>query len=366
MMKKVTRVIKLGSLLIGGGHPVVVQSMTSTDTRDISGTVEQIHQLEKAGCELVRVAVVDQEAAQAIAEIKKRINIPLVADIHFDYRLALQSIASGCDGLRLNPGNIGAKYKVEEVVQACRDRGIPIRIGVNAGSLDKAMAQKFGGVTARSLVESALSHVNILAAMNFHNLKISLKASSVPLTVEAYRMISELVDYPLHIGITEAGTMERGLIKSALGLGILLAEGIGDTIRVSLTADPVNEVWAAYQILSNLGLRQHGAELISCPTCGRCEIDLVKTATAVDQHLRHIAAPIKVAVMGCIVNGPGEAREADIGVAGGRDQGLLFKKGEVIRKIPESQLTEVLLAEITALLESNQADDKLPKKEEVK
>ncbi len=365
-MRKKTRVVKLGSLLIGGGHPVVVQSMTSTDTRDIAATVAQIHQLEKACCELVRVAVVDQEAALAIAEIKKRIHIPLVADIHFDYRLALQSIAGGCDGLRINPGNIGARYKVQEVVKACQDRGIPIRIGVNAGSLDRDIARQFGGVNARSLVESALSHVNILKAMNFDNLKISLKASSVPLTVAAYRMISELVDYPLHIGITEAGTMERGLIKSALGLGILLAEGIGDTIRVSLTADPVNEVWAAYQILSALGLRQHGAELISCPTCGRCEIDLVKTATEVDRHLRHISAPIKVAVMGCVVNGPGEASEADIGIAGGKNQGLLFKKGQIIRKIPESQLTEVLLAEIDALLASNQAELKLPEKEEVK
>lgn len=360
MMRRRTRVVKLGGLLIGGGHPVSVQSMTSTDTRDIARTVAQIQALEKAGCELIRVAVVDQEAAQAIAEIKKYITIPLVADIHFDYRLALLSIASGCDGLRLNPGNIGAAYKVQEVVRACRDRGIPIRIGVNAGSLDKIIAQKYGGTTAHALVESALAHVNILEAMNFDNLKISLKASSVQLTVKAYRLISEMVDYPLHIGITEAGTMERGLIKSSLGLGILLAEGIGDTMRVSLTADPVNEVWTAYEILRALGLRQRGAELISCPTCGRCEIDLIKTARQIDQRLREIAAPIKVAVMGCVVNGPGEAREADIGVAGGKEVGLLFKKGEVIRKIPESQLTEALLAEITALLEQNEESAKSP------
>ncbi|MGI6435421.1 MAG: flavodoxin-dependent (E)-4-hydroxy-3-methylbut-2-enyl-diphosphate synthase [Syntrophomonadaceae bacterium] len=353
-MNRKTRVVNLGGVLIGGGNPVVVQSMTNTDTRDTAATVAQIKALEASGCELVRVAVVDQQAAQAIAAIKKQITVPLVADIHFDYRLALQSIASGCDGLRLNPGNIGAAYKVQEVVRACQDRGIPIRIGVNAGSLDKSMAEKHGGVTAKALVESALMHISILEAMNFANLKISLKASSVPLTIAAYRLISQKVDYPLHIGITEAGTMERGLIKSSLGLGILLAEGIGDTMRVSLTAAPVHEVWAAYEILRALDLRQHGPELISCPTCGRCEIDLIKTAERIDQALRAVSVPIKVAVMGCVVNGPGEAREADIGVAGGKEAGLLFKKGEIIRKVPEAQLVEVLLAEIAELQDNHE------------
>ncbi len=363
-MRKLTRIVDLGGIMIGGGHPVVVQSMCNTDTRDVETTVTQIKALEKAGCEVVRVAVVDQTAAQAIADIKSQINIPLVADIHFDYRLALQSIASGCDGLRLNPGNIGAAYKVREVVVACQDRGIPIRIGVNAGSLDKSLADKFGGASAKALVESALEHVNILAAMNFNHLKISLKSSSVPITVEAYRLISDMVDYPLHVGVTEAGTMERGLIKSSLGLGILLAEGIGDTIRVSLTASPIEEVWAAYEILRGLGMRQYGAELISCPTCGRCEIDLIKTAQQVDHCLRQISAPIKVAVMGCVVNGPGEAREADIGVAGGREVGLLFKKGQIVRKVPENHLTEVLLAEIDALLKQEGQAVKAADKEE--
>ena len=363
-MKKLTRVVDMGGVKIGGGHPVVVQSMCNTDTRDVAKTVSQITELSQAGCEVIRVAVADQAAAQAIAQIKPQIDIPLVADIHYDYRLALMSVAAGCDGLRLNPGNIGAVYKVREVVRACQDHGIPIRIGVNAGSLDKSIAEKFGGAKAKALVESALSHVNILESMNFNHLKISLKASSVELTVEAYRLISELVDYPLHIGVTEAGTMERGLIKSGVGLGILLAEGIGDTIRVSLTAPPVDEVWAAYEILRAVGLRRHGAELISCPTCGRCEIDLIKTAREVDGHLRHISAPIKVAVMGCVVNGPGEAREADVGVAGGKGSGLLFRKGEIVRKVPEGQLTGVLLDEINALLKQKGIADPSADKEE--
>lgn len=363
-MRKATRQVNLGGVKIGAGHPVVVQSMCSTDTRDVGSTVAQIKALEKAGCEVVRVAVVDQAAAQAIAEIKPQILIPLVADIHFDYRLALESIACGCDGLRLNPGNIGAAYKVREVVRCCKDYGIPIRIGVNAGSLDKSMAAKHGTATAQALVESALEHVNILESMNFNNLKISLKASSVQVTVDAYRLISEMVDYPLHIGVTEAGTLERGLIKSSIGLGILLAEGIGDTVRVSLTAPPVDEVWAAYEMLRALGLRQYGAELISCPTCGRCEIDLIKTAQEVDRHLRQISTPIKVAVMGCVVNGPGEAREADIGVAGGRESGLLFKKGEIVCKVAEDQLIEVLLAEITALIAQQEKTTAWAEKEE--
>lgn len=364
-MKKKTRVLNLGGVLIGGDNPISVQSMTNTDTRDVKATLAQIKALESAGCELIRVAVVDEQAAGAIEEIKKQIMIPLIADIHFDYRLALKSIACGCDGLRLNPGNIGAVYKVREVVAACRDRGIPIRIGVNAGSLDKAMMEKYGGVTAEALVESALEHVSILETAGFADMKISLKASRVGLTIAAYRLISEKVDYPLHIGVTEAGTLERGLVKSSVGMGILLAEGIGDTMRVSLTAAPVDEVWAAYEILRALDLRQYGPELVSCPTCGRCEIDLIRMAERIDQALRPLSIPIKVAVMGCVVNGPGEAREADIGVAGGKEAGLLFKKGEIVRKVPEAQLVEVLLAEIAALQDGYQKAVKPPPKEEV-
>ncbi len=339
----------IGNIAIGGDHPVVVQSMTNTDTRDIEATVNQIRRLTEAGCEVIRVAVVDEQAARAISKIKKAISIPLVADIHFDHRLALLSIEAGADALRINPGNIGSRHKVEEVVKACQDRGIPIRIGVNAGSLAKKLLDKYQGVCARAMVESALENIGILEDMNFEDIKISLKASSVPLCVEAYRMMADLVNYPLHIGITEAGTKDRALIKSALGLGMLLSEGIGDTLRVSLTADPVDEVWAAYEILRNLGLRQRGMELISCPTCGRCEIDLISTAEEVDRRLRFDPETIKVAVMGCVVNGPGEAREADVGIAGGRGFGLLFRKGEIIKKVPEADLVRELLQEIRRL-----------------
>jgi len=338
--------VKVGNLAIGGDNPVVVQSMTNTDTRDIDATVKQIEQLEKAGCELVRVAVVDKEAASAIKKIKDRINIPLIADIHFDYRLALESIAAGVDGLRINPGNIGEEWKVQEVVKSCRERQIPIRIGVNAGSLDKKLLSRYGGVCSQAMVESALNNIKILEDMDFNLIAVSLKASSVMLTVEAYRLIAQKINYPLHIGITEAGTRDRALIKSAMGIGMLLSEGIGDTIRVSLTADPVDEVWAAYEILRSLGLRQRGVELISCPTCGRCEIDLIKTAEEVDKHVRHLEKPIKVAVMGCVVNGPGEAREADLGIAGGRGTGLLFKQGKIIKKVPDELLVATLLEEI--------------------
>ena len=314
-----TRVIKIGGVSIGGDHPVVVQSMTNTDTRDIRATVRQIQQLESAGCEVVRVAVPDEEAAEAIAQILGQIKIPLIADIHFDYRLALKSIESGAQGLRINPGNIGEPQRVREVVRRCQDKGIPIRIGVNAGSLGRALLAKYGTVCAEAMVESALEHIKILEDMGFTDIKVSLKSSSVLMTVQAYQRLSQEVDYPLHVGITEAGTMERGLIKSALGLGLLLYQGIGDTIRVSLTADPVEEVWAAYEILRNLGLRNRGAELISCPTCGRSEIDLIQLAQAVDEKIKFIPDPIKVAVMGCVVNGPGEAREADVGIAGGKE-----------------------------------------------
>lgn len=345
-MRKNTKVIKIGNVPIGGTNPIVVQSMTTTDTRDTRATVEQIKRLEKAGCEIVRVAVIDEEAAKNIAAIKKEINIPLVADIHFDYKLALKSVAAGADGLRINPGNIGNKEKVKEVVKACQDNFIPIRIGVNAGSLDKSILSKYGEINALGMVESAWQNINILEEMNFTDIKISLKASSVQLTVDAYKLMADEVSYPLHLGITEAGTKDRGLIKSALGLGLLLNEGIGDTVRVSLTADPVEEVWAAYEILKNLKLRNRGIELISCPTCGRCEIDLIKIAETVNQELRDIEKPIKIAVMGCVVNGPGEAKEADFGIAGGRGQGLLFRKGEIIKKVKEEELVNELLKEI--------------------
>jgi (E)-4-hydroxy-3-methylbut-2-enyl-diphosphate synthase len=339
-----TRVIKIGGVSIGGDHPVVVQSMTNTDTRDIRATVRQIQQLESAGCEVVRVAVPDEEAAEAIAQILGQIKIPLIADIHFDYRLALKSIESGAQGLRINPGNIGEPQRVREVVRRCQDKGIPIRIGVNAGSLGRALLAKYGKVCAEAMVESALEHIKILEDMGFTDIKVSLKSSSVLMTVQAYQRLSQEVDYPLHVGITEAGTMERGLIKSALGLGLLLYQGIGDTIRVSLTADPVEEVWAAYEILRNLGLRNRGAELISCPTCGRSEIDLIQLAQAVDEKIKFIPDPIKVAVMGCVVNGPGEAREADVGIAGGKGVGLLFRRGEIIKKVPEAELIDELIA----------------------
>lgn len=349
-MRRKTKTIKIGNVAIGGNNPIVVQSMTTTDTRDTAKTIEQIRKLEEAGCELVRVAVVDEEAAHNISHIKEGINIPLVADIHFDYRLALISANAGADGLRINPGNIGEKYKVQEVVRICKDKNIPIRIGVNAGSIDKKILAKYGEINAEAMVESAMQNIRILEDMNFTDIKVSLKASSVNLTVDAYKLMAENVDYPLHLGITEAGTKDRGLIKSALGLGNLLTAGIGDTIRVSLTADPVDEVWAAYEILRNLNLRSRGVEIVSCPTCGRCEIDLIKIAEEVDQKLRNIDKPIKIAVMGCVVNGPGEAREADFGIAGGKGLGLLFKKGEIIRKVKEEELVSELLKEINSSL----------------
>jgi len=345
-MKRISQEIKIGSQLVGGDNPIVVQSMTATDTRDIAATIAQISELEAAGCEIIRVAVVDMEAAQAIARIKTGIHIPLVADIHFDHKLALKSVDAGADALRINPGNIGDKAKVKQVVKACMERDIPIRIGVNSGSLEKKLLDKYGHLCAEAMVESALGHVKLLEDLGFSKIKLSLKSSSVMLSVEAYRMIAQQVDYPLHIGITEAGTKDRALIKSALGMGILLFDGIGDTIRVSLTADPREEVWAAYEILRNLGLRNRGAELISCPTCGRCEINLIDLAEEVDRRVRKLDKPIKVAVMGCVVNGPGEAREADLGIAGGAGNGLLFKNGKIIKKVPEKDLVKVLLQEI--------------------
>ncbi|MBI4666457.1 MAG: flavodoxin-dependent (E)-4-hydroxy-3-methylbut-2-enyl-diphosphate synthase [Nitrospinae bacterium] len=344
-----SRQIILGGVIIGGGAPVSVQSMTNTDTRDVSATVAQIARLVEAGCEIVRVSAPDEEAARALSKIRAGSSIPVIADIHFDYRLALLALESGVDALRLNPGNIGARWKVEEVVKAAKGRGAPIRIGVNAGSLERELLMKHGGPTAEAMVESALGHVGILEDLGFHETKISLKASNVRLTVEAYRMLAGKVDYPFHVGVSEAGTRWAGTIKSAVGIGALLYDGLGDTVRVSLTDDPVEEVKVAYEILKVLGLRNAGPELISCPTCSRCEIDLIGIATEVEKELATMKKNIKVAVMGCVVNGPGEAREADIGLAGGKGVGLIFRKGEIVRKVKESELKEALMEEARKL-----------------
>lgn len=348
--RRKSKTVYVGDLAVGGEAPISVQSMTNTDTRDVDATVKQIKRLEKAGCELIRVAVIDEEAAFAIKKIKKEIKIPLVADIHFDYRLALKAMEMGADGLRINPGNIGSKAKVKEVVTVAKERGIPIRIGVNAGSLEKHLLEKYGRPVPEAMVESALNHVSFLEELNFHSIVISLKASHVPLMVEAYRLLADKVPYPLHVGVTEAGTVKSGTIKSAVGIGILLAEGIGDTIRVSLTGDPVEEVKVGYEILRALGLRQKGVELISCPTCGRCGINLESLAMAVEEKLAHVEKPLKIAVMGCVVNGPGEAREADLGIAGGKGVGILFKKGKIIAKVPQEKLLDVLITEVEKII----------------
>ena len=347
--KRSTKKIKLGDLTIGGGAPVVVQSMTKTDTCDVASTLKQIKSLQAAGCEAVRLAVLNAEAADAIKLIKKRAKVPLIADIHFDHRLALTVIENGIDGLRINPGNIGTKQKVKEVVSAAKDRGVPIRIGVNAGSLDKELLRKYKHPTAEALVASADKHIKILEDLKFRNIKVSLKASDVMKTVEAYRLFSQKYRYPTHIGISEAGPAYSGTIKSAVGLGILLSEGIGDTMRVSLTADPVEEVKVAYEILKSLQLRQKGPELISCPTCGRCQINIRGIVDKVEAKLAKEKKVIKVAVMGCIVNGPGEAREADIGIAGGKGMGILFKHGKVVKTLKERELFSTLMREIKKL-----------------
>ena len=344
--RKKTRKIRIGDVYIGGDAPVAVQSMTNTDTRDVSATVDQIKRLEEAGCDIVRVAVPDSEAAEALKRIRKSIRIPLVADIHFDYRLALASIENGADKIRINPGNIGGTEKVRKVVEAAKARGIPIRIGVNSGSLEKHILAKYGAATPQAMADSAMGHVRMLEDLGFHDIVISLKASNVPVTIESYRLMSAMTDYPLHIGVTEAGTLFSGMVKSAAGIGCLLAEGIGDTLRVSLTGDPVEEVRVGIEILKALDLRRTGVELISCPTCGRTRIDLVKIANEVEKRLAGCSKPIKVAVMGCAVNGPGEAREADIGIAGGVGEALLFKKGRIIRKIPQEHIVDELLEEI--------------------
>ena len=324
----------LGAVPVGDGAPITVQSMTNCPTQDASATVDQIKKLEAAGCEIVRVAVPDETAADAIANIKPRIGIPLVADIHFDYRLALKAAANGVDGLRINPGNIGSRSNIRQVVDCAKDLGLPIRIGVNAGSLEKDLLETHNGATAQAMVESALRHVALLEAEGFEQIKISLKASDVHRTVAAYRLLADRVDYPLHVGVTEAGSLYSGVVKSALGIGMLLNDGIGDTLRVSLTRDPVEEIRVGFEILKALNIRRHGPEIISCPTCGRCEINLIDIVEQVEEKLILRSTPIKLAIMGCVVNGPGEAKEADIGIAGGRGIGILFKKGKVVRKIP--------------------------------
>jgi (E)-4-hydroxy-3-methylbut-2-enyl-diphosphate synthase len=349
-MRRKSRAITLGNVKIGGDAPLSVQSMTNTDTRDVKATLKQIKKLENAGCEIIRVAVPDMDAAKRLGEIRKAIKIPLIADIHFDYRLALKAIKEGVDGLRINPGNIGDKWKVKEVVNSAKDKGIPIRIGVNAGSLDKDLWEKYGGPTADAMVESAMMHIRILEDMSFRAIKVSLKASDIDRTVTAYRMLAGKVDYPFHIGISEAGTYFSGMIKSAIGIGILLNEGIGDTLRVSLTADPVEEVKVGFEILKVLRIRQTNPEIISCPTCGRCEIDLESIALKVEDAVKSLKSPIRIAVMGCVVNGPGEAREADLGVAGGKGMGLIFRKGEIVRKVREEEIVDALIDEAKRMI----------------
>ncbi|MSN25671.1 MAG: flavodoxin-dependent (E)-4-hydroxy-3-methylbut-2-enyl-diphosphate synthase [Geobacter sp.] len=348
-MKKTTRQIHVGSVAIGGDAPCSVQSMCSTDTRDVTATVGQIQVLAGVGCEIVRCAVPDMDAAIALGQIKELSPIPVIADIHFDYKLALRVLEGGIDGLRLNPGNIGDKWKVAEVVKSAADRRVPIRIGVNAGSLEKELLERYGHPTAEAMAESALGHIRILEDLNYREIKVSLKASDVMKTVAAYRLLSQQVDYPMHIGITEAGTIFSGTIKSSVGLGILLADGIGDTMRVSLTGDVQDEVRVGYEILKSLGLRHRGVNFVSCPTCGRCQINLVKVAEEVERRLQGVDKRITVAVMGCAVNGPGEAREADVGIAGGKGEGLLFRNGEIVRKVPEDQLADALIEEINKL-----------------
>ncbi|MBN1843670.1 MAG: flavodoxin-dependent (E)-4-hydroxy-3-methylbut-2-enyl-diphosphate synthase [Deltaproteobacteria bacterium] len=347
--RKQTRQISIGGVKVGGGAPITVQSMTNTFTHEIGATVAQIHRLEAAGCELVRVAVPDAAAVEAISSIKEQISIPLIADIHFDYRLALGAVRAGADALRINPGNIGGAKKVKAVAKLAQERGIAIRIGVNAGSLEKEILKRYGSATPEAMVESALRHIEFLESFDFRDIKLSIKASDVARTVEAYRLAASKTDFPLHVGVTEAGTLVSGTVKSALGIGILLADGIGDTIRVSLTRDPVDEVRVGFEILKALKIRQRGPDIVSCPTCGRCEIDLVDVVERVESALITKATPVQLAIMGCVVNGPGEAREADIGIAGGKGHGVLFKKGKVVRKVPEDRLVETLLEEVEKL-----------------
>lgn len=344
-----SRQIMVGSVPVGGGAPVTIQSMCNTRTDDVHATVEQIRRLEAVGCEIVRVAVPDLAAAHAIGAVREQIDIPLVADIHFDYRLALEAAAAGVDKIRINPGNIGAPERVRAVANACKAKNIPIRIGVNAGSLEKSILAKYGRVTAEAMVESAFGHIELLQRFDFDDICVSLKSSSVPLTMAAYRLMAERSDYPLHLGVTEAGTVEMGTLKSAVGIGGLLAIGVGDTMRVSLSADPVEEVYAARKILKAAGVRREGPEMISCPTCGRTSIDLIGLANQVEERLKAVDKSITVAVMGCVVNGPGEASAADVGLAGGKGEGVLFRKGEIVKKVPEDQLVDELFALIETI-----------------
>jgi len=344
--RRPSRKIHIGNVAIGGDAPVSVQSMTNTDTRDWRATVDQIKRLEDAGCEIVRVAVPDQEAADSFKSIRQAINIPLIADIHFDYRLAIGAIRSGADAIRINPGNIGSPEKVKKVIDAARERSVAVRIGVNSGSVEKDLLKKYGHPGPEAMVESAMRHIRFFEDNDFGEIKISLKSSDVIDTIASYRLLAQKTDYPFHLGVTEAGTVVGGAIKSALGIGFLLLEGIGDTMRVSLTADPEEEMHVAYSILRALKLRQRGIELVSCPTCGRTEIDLIPLVNKAEALLRKVKSPLKVAVMGCVVNGPGEAREADVGIAGGRESGILFKRGERVEKVPESDLLNRLISEI--------------------
>jgi (E)-4-hydroxy-3-methylbut-2-enyl-diphosphate synthase len=349
--RRETRQIVIGGVPVGGGAPISVQSMTKTDTRDVKATVAEIRRLERAGCEIVRVAVPDREAARALGKIRRRVEVPLVADIHFDHRLALASLEAGVDALRINPGNIGARTKVREVVAAARDRAVPIRIGVNSGSLEKKLLARHGGVTAEAMSESALGHIRILEDLDFRLIKVSLKASDIPRTLAAYRLLALKVDYPFHAGITEAGRLVAGTARSAAGLALLIREGLADTVRVSLTAPPAREVRVAFEILRSLGVRGGGVRFVSCPTCGRTEVDLMKTAALVERAVGSLDVPLTVAVMGCMVNGPGEAKEADIGLACGRGAGIIFRKGRILRRVPEKRMVAEFLGEVERLAE---------------
>lgn len=346
MFRNKTKQVQIGNVKIGAGHPIAIQSMTNTKTEDVEATVAQILKLEKAGCEIIRCAVPTEEAAHALAEIKKKIHIPLVADIHFDYRLAIAAVEHGADKIRINPGNIGSRERIKAVVDCCKEKNIPIRVGVNSGSLEKELVDKYKGVTAEGIVESALDKVSIITDMGYDNLVVSIKSSDVMMCIQAHELIAEKTDLPLHVGITESGTLYSGSIKSAVGLGNILYQGIGDTIRVSLTGDPVQEIYAARMILQTLGLRKDGITVVSCPTCGRTQIDLISLAEQVEEMVKEFDLNIKVAVMGCAVNGPGEAKEADIGIAGGIGEGLLIKKGEIIKKVPEQELLNTLREEL--------------------
>lgn len=354
--RRKTRQIQVGSVKIGGDAPVSVQSMTTTNTEDVKSTVAQIHQLENAGCEIIRVAVPDHASAKILSKIKNQIHIPLIADIHFDYQLGIIALEEGVDCIRLNPGNIGERKKLEKVVYSAQEKKIPIRVGINAGSLEKDLLEKYGFPTAEAMVESALRAINILEEMSFYDTKVSLKASHVSLAVDAYRLFSAKSDYPLHLGVTEAGTLFTGSIKSSVGLGLLLSEGIGDTIRVSLAADPVEEVRAGFEILKALELRHRGINVIACPTCGRLEIDVIKLANDVEKRLGEIKVPLNISILGCVVNGIGEGMEADVGIAGGRDSGILFKKGEIVRKVSADEIYDVLIEEAISVAREKEED----------